>query len=125
MPKNRSRGRPRPGRLFVHPGQHPLGIPSTDSQTPWGRGCRMHPDQHHADPNPKGTPKHRRATFAKVGTTDEAAQTTNSRCQERRPKLSTATAVETPTTQTKEGDTVELHVRNVPRSVWLKARQSA
>ena len=39
--------------------------------------------------------------------------------------MSTATTLETPATEIGEDDTVELHVRNVPRSVWLKARQAA
>ena len=39
--------------------------------------------------------------------------------------MSTATAPETPTDQNLEPDTVELHVRNVPRAVWLKARHAA
>jgi hypothetical protein len=39
--------------------------------------------------------------------------------------MSTATSLETPMDQIAEDDTVEIHIRNVPRSVWLKARQSA
>jgi hypothetical protein len=39
--------------------------------------------------------------------------------------VSTRTVPEGATVQTLEPDTVELHVRNVPRAVWLKARQEA
>ena len=39
--------------------------------------------------------------------------------------MSTGTVPEGATVQTLESDTVELHVRNVPRAVWLKARQAA
>lgn len=39
--------------------------------------------------------------------------------------MSSVTATETPPIEHAEDDTVELHVRNVPRSIWLKARQSA
>ena len=39
--------------------------------------------------------------------------------------MSTGTVPEASTPQTLEPDTVELHVRNVPRAVWLKARQAA
>lgn len=39
--------------------------------------------------------------------------------------MSTATAPEPPAEQNLEPDTVELHVRNVPRAVWLKARNAA
>ena len=39
--------------------------------------------------------------------------------------MSTATAPEPPAGQAPEPDTVELHVRNVPRPVWLKARNAA
>ena len=35
------------------------------------------------------------------------------------------TVSETQPIQNTEDDTVELHVRNVPRCVWLKARQAA
>lgn len=39
--------------------------------------------------------------------------------------MRTVTAPDPPAEQSLEPDTVELHVRNVPRSVWLKARQAA
>ena len=39
--------------------------------------------------------------------------------------MSTGTVPDEATVQTLEPDTVELHVRNVPRAVWLKARQAA
>ena len=39
--------------------------------------------------------------------------------------MSTGTVPDKATAQTLEPDTVELHVRNVPRAVWLKARQAA
>jgi hypothetical protein len=39
--------------------------------------------------------------------------------------MSTATAPNPPTVPNLEPDTVELHVRNVPRAVWLKARNAA
>lgn len=39
--------------------------------------------------------------------------------------MSTGTVPEGATVQTLEPDTVELHVRNVPRAVWLKARHAA
>ena len=39
--------------------------------------------------------------------------------------MTTGTVPEGATVQTLEPDTIELHVRNVPRAVWLKARQAA
>jgi hypothetical protein len=39
--------------------------------------------------------------------------------------VSTETVPAATAVQTLEPDTVELHVRNVPRAVWLKARQAA
>ena len=39
--------------------------------------------------------------------------------------MSTGTVPDEAPAQTLEPDTVELHVRNVPRAVWLKARQAA
>lgn len=39
--------------------------------------------------------------------------------------MSAATAPVPPAEQHLAPDTVELHVRNVPRTVWLKARQAA
>jgi hypothetical protein len=39
--------------------------------------------------------------------------------------VSTGTVPGEATAQTMEPDTVELHVRNVPRAVWLKARNAA
>lgn len=39
--------------------------------------------------------------------------------------MSTVAAPEPPAEQHLEPDTVELHVRNVPRAVWLKARNAA
>lgn len=39
--------------------------------------------------------------------------------------MSAANATETSPIEHAEDDFVELHVRNVPRSIWLKARQSA
>ena len=39
--------------------------------------------------------------------------------------MSTGTLPDEAIAQALEPDTVELHVRNVPRAVWLKARQAA
>lgn len=39
--------------------------------------------------------------------------------------MSTSIAMDEQPTPIQDADTVELHVRNVPRSVWLQARQSA
>ena len=39
--------------------------------------------------------------------------------------MSFTTATEPSPIENAEDDTVELHVRHVPRSIWLKARQSA
>ena len=113
----------RPGKVHGdHPGQgHPTRpVPKDGAVMPKGR--RRHPGTEFA-----GTVVNTaKARPAKVEpTTGDQAPATIPRKRDRRQRMTPPANTDATAAPNAEDDTVELHVRHVPRSVWLKARQSA